>query len=377
MEEDKKPGRTLQDYAHLFLSRSVDKEKQSTVSSAAAKPKEETEKQQQKVLSDEKSGQELPGVTAQAVADSPPQEKTGTDVPIQTVIENSHKRPYAVAVACPGKAITNSFLTYNLCLDFAHRGLQVMVLNADLSFPSINFLASLNLHSIRAAAEQHERQSGKPLSEIQLITIDTDITVLTCPWPDEQNPIIDEITSCAHSADVILINCATGFSSNAKAFFKAADEIILISGFEPAHLIDTYSIIKMIHQLARESRIGIIITGKKEEAELGFKKLHDAAQEFLKLHDAAQEFLGTSLCWYGFIPWDDEVMNSIFKKAPLPHDSAGAHAVHTIGEMLLNTRAQWQQTLNKQEPGFIEKLFITNGQATSWEKRYQSLTKTI
>jgi hypothetical protein len=45
--------------------------------------------------------------------------------------------------------------------------------------------------------------------------------------------------------------------------------------------------------------------------------------------------------------------------------------------MLLNTQAQWQHVLAEQEPGFIEKLFITNGPAISWEKRYQSLTKTI
>jgi len=39
MEEDKKPGRTLQDYAHLFLSRSVDKEKPKYGSPTAADPK--------------------------------------------------------------------------------------------------------------------------------------------------------------------------------------------------------------------------------------------------------------------------------------------------------------------------------------------------
>ena len=367
MEENKKPGRTLQDYAHLFLSRSVDKEKQSTACLAAAEPKEDTEKPQQQVLSNEKPGQELPGVTTQAVPDSPPQKKTGADAPVQTVTGNQQKRPYAVAVACPRNSIANSLLTFNLCLDFAHRGLQVMVLNADLSFPSMNFLAALKLSSMGAAALQQELQAEKPLPEIQLITVDTDITVLACPWPEEHNPIIDEITSGCHKADVILINTSTGFSSNAKALFKAADEILLISGFEPAHLIDTYSIIKMIHQFAPEAHIGIIIVGEQAPAQAGFKKLQDASQQFLD----------TALYWYGCIPWDAAVKHSIISKALPPPDSAGARAVHAIGAMLINTQAQWQRALNKQEPGFIEKLFITNGQAISWEKRYQSLTKTI
>jgi MinD-like ATPase involved in chromosome partitioning or flagellar assembly len=250
-----------------------------------------------------------------------------------------------------------------------------MVLNADLSFPSINFLAALKLSPIKADARQQEMQAEKPLPAIELITVDTDITVLACPWPEEHNPIVDEITSGCHQADVILINTSTGFSSNARALFKAADEILLISGFEPAHLIDTYSIIKTIHQFTPEAHIGIIIMGEQAAAQAGFKKLQEVSQQFLKLHDAAQEFLGISLYWYGFIPWDDEVMNSTIRKAPFLQGSAGEHAVHNIGEMLLNTQAQWQRALDKQEPGFIEKLFIANGQAISWEKRYQRLTR--
>jgi len=365
MEEDKKPGRTLQDYAHLFLSRSIDKEKQSTVSPSAATPKEEAAKQQQPVLSNEKPGQELPGVTTQAVPDSSPQKKTGADASIQTVTGNQQKRPYAVAVACPRSFIANSFLTFNLSLDFAQRGLQVLMLNADLSFSSMNFLAALKLSPLCAAAQQQGMQAEKPLPEIQLITVDTDITVLACPWPEEHNPIVDEITSSCLQADVILINTSTGFSSNAKALFKAADEILLISGFEPAHLIDTYSIIKMIHQFAPAAHIGIIIMGEQAPAQAGFKKLLEASQQFLD----------RSLSWYGSIPWDAAVKHSIISKSLPPPDSAGARAIHAIAEMLLNTQAQWQHALDKQEPGFIEKLFITNGQAISWEKRYQSLTR--
>jgi len=365
MEEDKKPGRTLQDYAHLFLSRSVEKEKQSTVSPAAPESKEEAEKQQQPVLINEKPDQEPPGITTQSVPDSPLQKNPGTEASVQTVTGNQQKRPYAVAVACPRNSIANSLLTFNLCLDFAQRGLQVMVLNADLSFPSINFLAALKLSLMGAAAQQQGMQAEKPLPEIELITVDTDITVLACPWPEEHNPIVDDITSGCHQADVILINTSTGFSSNAKALFKAADEILLISGFEPAHLIDTYSIIKMIHQFAPDAHIGIIIVGEQAPAQAGFKKLQEASQQFLD----------RSLSWYGSIPWDAAVKHSIISKALPPPDSAGARAVHAIAEMLLNTKAQWQHAVNKQEPGFIEKLFITNGQAISWEKRYQSLTR--
>ena len=362
MEEDKKPGRTLKDYAHLFLSRSAEKEKQRAAPPAATEPKEE---QQQSVLNFETSRQELPGAAPQPVTESARPEESAADTTAETVPGKKQKRPYAVAVASPRSSIANSLLTFNLCLSFMSRDLQVMVLNADLSFASINFLAALKLSSLKAAARHQELQAEKAPAEFELITVDTDITLLACPWIEENNPIIDEITSASQKADVILINISTGFSSNAKAFLKAADEIMLVSGFEPAHLIETYSIIKMINQFALDARIGIIVLGEQTAAQAGF----------IKLQDAAHLFLDRSLYWYGSIPWDAAVKQSIVNKAPLSADSTGARSLYAISELILNNRTQWKQSPDVQEPGFVEKLFITTSHAASWEKIYQSLSR--
>jgi MinD-like ATPase involved in chromosome partitioning or flagellar assembly len=307
----------------------------------------------------------MPGAAPQSVTESTQQEKTVSDISSQPVTSKQQKRPYAVAVASPRSLIANSFLTFNLCLDFAQRGLQVIVLNADLSFSSMNFLAALKLSPIGAAAQQQAMHQEKPLPAIELITVDTDITMLSCPWPEEHNPIVDEITSGCHEADIILVNISTGFSSNAKAFLRASDEIILVSGSEPAHLIDTYSIVKTIYQFAPEAHIGIIILGDQTAAQAGF----------IKLQDASHLFLDKSLYWYGSIIWDAAVKQSVENKAPLPADSTGARNLYAIAEMILNTRTLWKQALNVPEPGFIEKLFITTSHAASWEKIYQSLSR--
>ena len=365
MEEDKKPGRTLKDYAHLFLSRSVEKEKQSAAPPAATEPKEEPAKQQQPEHGNEKPGQELPGTAPQSVTEITRQEESTVDTAVKTVNGSRQRRAYTVAIASPRNSIANSLLTFNLCLSFMNRDLQVMVLNADLSFSSVNFLAALKLSSLKAAARHQELQTEKSPPEFELITIDTDITVLACPWVEEHNPIIEEITSGSNRADIILINISTGFSSNAKAFLRASDEIILVSGCEPAHLIDTYSIIKMIYQFAPEARIGIIVLGEQTAAQAGF----------IKLQDASHLFLDKSLYWYGSIIWDAAVKQSIVNKAPLPADSNGARSLYAIAEMILNNRTQWKQALNVPEPGFIEKLFITTSHAASWEKIYQSLSR--
>jgi MinD-like ATPase involved in chromosome partitioning or flagellar assembly len=360
MEENKKPGRTLQDYAHLFLSRRIDKEKSNTATPSREKSTE-AEKNQPPISVNETPSPEQPGSAAEATLIP---DTAAAGAPLKTDRENQHSKPFAVAVSGPRTSLANTMFAFNLSVDFLNRGRQVMVLNADLSFASMNYLAALQLSAIKAARQHPELPTEKPAPEFQLITVDTDITLLSCPWPDEHNPIIDEITSASRKADVIIINISTGFSSNAKALFKAADEIILISGVEPAQLIDTYSIIKTIHQFSPLAHIGIIILGDQEAAQKGFKKLQEVAAEFLNI----------DLFWYGCIPWDETLTCSISSKAALPPDAAGARAVHAVGDLLLNLMAQRRLTETAQEPGFLEKLFLASAQPTTWTKRFQSLT---
>jgi len=344
MEHNKKPGRTLQDYAHLFLSRNQDHKK------TAAAP-------QQASTADIDAG--LPGsqptedgTTApsrRSFSINPSQEKDRTDPPLETAAEKSPKLPYAIALCCPDRPLANSFLTFNLCLDCVQKGLQMLVINADLSFPSMNFLAALKSHAMKSTACQPE---PGPYA-LQMFTLDMDVTVLTSPWPEEQNPIVEEISEAGRNADIILINTAIGFSANAKALFKAADETIIISGTEPAQLINAYSTVKMIYQIAApQPRISVIMTEPEDAALRGFKKLQEAAQQFL----------GRSLNSYGYFPWDADVINSILRKTALPSDGAAAQRLQEISERVFTKNTRQQKTRESQEPGFIEKLFVTSGQ---------------
>jgi MinD-like ATPase involved in chromosome partitioning or flagellar assembly len=317
-EHNKKPGRTLQDYAHLFLSRNQDLEK------TAAAP------------------QNAPA----ADIERPAEERAAR--PPGPAVAQCPKIPYAIALCCPDRPLANSFLTFNLCINGVQRGLQVLVINADLSFPSMNFLAALKPHAAKNTARQPE---PGPYA-LQMFTLDMDVTVLTSPWPEEQNPIVEEISEGARNADIILINTAVGFSANAKALFKAADETLVISGTEPAQLINAYSTVKLIYRISHEPCISIIMTGTENAALQGFRKLQEAAQQFLDrpLTDA------------GYFPWDAAVINSIARKTALPGDCAAAKHLQEISALVFTKNIRQQHARAPQEPGFLEKLFVTSGQ---------------
>jgi MinD-like ATPase involved in chromosome partitioning or flagellar assembly len=352
MEHNKKPGRTLQDYAHLFLSRNQDREKTATAPQNASgadieSPAKETPPAGQQA-GDETAAASRGSCSARS---SSPEERAAQ--PPGPAVEQCPKFPYAIALCCPDRPLANSFLTFNLCLDCFQRDLQMLVINADLSFPSMNFLAELKPHAMKSIASQPESSRARNPHTLQVFTLDMDITVLNSPWPDEQNPVVEEISEAGRNADIILINTAVGFSANAKALFKAADETIIISGTEPAQLINAYSTVKMIYQIAApQPRISVIMTGPEDAALRGFKKLQEAAQQFL----------GRSLNSYGYFPWDADVINSIMRKTALPSDGTAAQRLQEISELVFTKNTRQQHAHASHEPGFLEKLFITSGQ---------------
>jgi hypothetical protein len=257
MEHTKKPGRTLQDYAHLFLSR---KQEHETVPAATR----DTAGADREIP---ESGEPPPAVRHREdeAADASCSPVSAPPVPAEERVEphpglaagESRKTPYAIALCCPDRPLANSLLTFNLCLDCVRKGLQVLVINADLSFPSMNFLSSLKLHALKSSARPAEAAPVPGPHALQVFTLDMDVTVLTSPWPEEQSPIIEEIAGGARDADIILINTAVGFSANAKALFKAADETIVIAGTEPSQLINAYSTVKLICQIAAPASVSL------------------------------------------------------------------------------------------------------------------------
>jgi len=352
MEHTKKPGRTLQDYAHLFLSRKQEHETAPvTPQNTTAADRDITENNEQLFISRHREDETAEASRkAGSPAPSPPEDRSEKHP--ERAAGASRKIPYAIALCCPDRPLANSLLTFNLCLDCVRKGLQVLVINADLSFPSMNFLSSLKLHVLKNSARQAEAAPSPGPHALQVFTLDMDVTVLASPWPEEQSPLVDEIAGGARNADIILINTAVGFSANAKALFKAADETIVISGTEPAQLINAYSTVKLICQIAAEPCISIIMTGKDAAAEQGFAKLQEAAQQFLE----------RSLCTYGCIPWDDDVMSSIKRKTALPYDGSAAHRMQEISGRMFTDNPRLKKSAETQEPGFVEKLFVTSGQ---------------
>jgi flagellar biosynthesis protein FlhG len=315
MERNKKLGRGLQDFSHLFLSRKAD-------SSVEKDPDKITKGQHDEV---------------------------GT------------KNPYAIAISCSNRSIANAFLTYNLCVDFMQRGHQVMVINADLSISSINLLNALEKGTTCGQPDYTNDSIRKANSHgAKVMTLDMDVTVLHSPWHQEKNFFLSELRSIAKQSDIILVNTSIGFSANAKAIFKTADVVLLVSSIEPARLIETYRIAKTIIKISKTAPIGIVILGSQEEALKGFEKINTVTNQFL----------GRGLAFYGHIPFDPEIAKSVIHKVPfikMKPDCPATRCFRGINEKLTQTKSEQNEQHAAQENSFVDKLLGTSGQAMHFD----------
>ena len=231
----------------------------------------------------------------------------------------------------------------------------MLVINADLSFPSMNFLASLKPQAMKSIASQPESPRARNPHTLQMFTLDMDITVLNSPWPDEQNPVVEEISEAGRNADIILINTAVGFSANAKALFKAADETIIISGPEPAQLINAYRYgqtdISDRRTAARYQWLDNDRAGKMQRCGV-----------LINCRKWCSSFSADHSTSDGDFPWDADVINSIMRKTELKSDGTAAQRLQEISERVFTENTRQQKTRESQKPGFTEKLFVTSGQ---------------
>jgi len=192
------------------------------------------------------------------------------------------------------------------------------------------------------------------------MTLDVDITGLHSPWHQEKNSFLSELRSIAKQSDIILVNTSTGFSSNAKAIFKTADVVLLISSIEPARLIETYRIAKTIIKLSKTAPIGIVILGSQEDALKGFEKINTVTNQFL----------GRSFTFYGYIPYDPEIAKSVIHKVPfikIKPDCPATRCLREINERLIQTKSEHNVQHATQENSFIDKLLGTSGQAMHFD----------
>lgn len=243
-------------------------------------------------------------------------------------------RVIAVASGKGGVGKTNCAVNLSLCM--AMRGRNVLLVDADLGTANADLLLRLDARynlghvlsgqrtmdevvvAVPLGAGGASRQ--RPANKLRVIVGASGLADASNLSDAQRNRLIDGLTRAEGSADVVIIDCGAGVSSNVTGFACAADDVLIVTTPEPTAITDAYALIKVLSQ--RQSRATLHLAVNQ------VTHAREGRQVSERLAEVAARFLGTSVHSAGSIPEDPAVPQAVRERSAvvLRYPGCGASA---------------------------------------------------
>lgn len=252
--------------------------------------------------------------------------------------------------------IGKTTISVNLAVAFAKMKKKTMLLDADLGLANVDVMLGLkpkkNLHDVlQGKCELQEICLTGPHG-LKIIPSSSGIQKMADLTQAEYTGLIHSFSSLVDDVDVLIVDLASGVSSQVIDFTNAAQDIVVVICNDPASLMDSYAVIKILHQKYSRNRFGIVVNKVESDGE-GF-------EVFSRFQEASNGFINVNMSYLGNIPRDDYIRlsakdrASVIDKYPM---STSAQAINNLSRTIL----KWnEESLTGGINFFFERLVKVN-----------------
>lgn len=203
--------------------------------------------------------------------------------------------------------IGKTTLSINLSVALAKLQKKIILFDADLGLANVDLLLGLkpkkNLHDVLTGTASLKDICLKGPHGIQIIPSASGIEKMADLDLHESVTLIHRFAELTDNCDLMIADMAAGISKQNIHFTHAAQDILIVICNEPASLMDSYAVIKILHQRYARSRFGIVVNKVKHQQE--------GADVFNSFHEATSRFLNISMQYLGCIPQDDYILHAV------------------------------------------------------------------
>jgi len=249
-------------------------------------------------------------------------------------VENGPTAPRVISVTSGKGGVGKTSLVVNLAAALALRGQRVMVLDADFGLANIDVLLGLapkfNIKHVLASQKRLEDVMVQGPHGIRIIPASSGLEELARLLPEQKLSLLAEFEQLESDFDIMLVDTATGISSDVAYFNTAAQNILVVLFPEPASLTDAYALIKLLYSRYRQRDFHVVVNGVKGDRE--------AHEIFSAIANVCHRFLDLTLDWMGFVPKDGAFVRAIKQQSLVIDrypDSPSAHAIFELADKIL------------------------------------------
>lgn len=199
--------------------------------------------------------------------------------------------------------IGKTTISVNLAIAFAKMKKKVLLFDADLGLANVDIMLGL-----RPEKNINDFLSGS--CDLNDICIDGPAGIKIIPSASgmqkmadlsslESVELIKSFSSLTQEIDVMLVDTAAGISNQVLNFSHASQEIMIIICNDPASLMDSYAIIKLLNQKYHRVKFGVIVNRVKDN--------NEGLSVFSRFQQVTEKFLNINLNYLGSLPQDDYI----------------------------------------------------------------------
>lgn len=213
-------------------------------------------------------------------------------------------KPMRVIAVTGGKGgIGKTTISVNMAIAFAKMKKKVLLFDADLGLANVDVLLGLNpeknIHDfLQGNCDLKDVCINGPHG-LKIIPSASGIQKMADLSSNEAIGLIRSFSSLTENVDIMIIDMASGISSQVMDLTHASQDIIVVICNDPSSLMDSYAVIKILHQKYARSRFGIVVNKVKTSYE-GFNV-------FSRFQETISKFINISMHFLGCIPLDDYI----------------------------------------------------------------------
>ena len=217
-------------------------------------------------------------------------------------------RPVRTIAVTSGKGgVGKTLVTVNVGIALAHRGLRVLIVDADLGLANVDTMLGLSPRATLRQVLSGEREITDVLLEgpagVRIVPASSGFEDMARLGERKLCELLAHFDELAQSFDVALIDTAAGIAPSVLGFTLAADRKLVVATPDPTALTDAYALIKVLATRYGEVDTDVVVNLARSADE--------AKRTFGHLARVTERFLGFSPRSLGHLPSDPEAAASV------------------------------------------------------------------